>query len=181
MAISGRENNIYDEDSASEGGAPIKPLLTSRPLLVDSSTRLSLTGKRSTSAVPQRVSLGGAGGAGSQFSSTASPASFGNRGRFTDDCGATHAFGGAATESSCFSPEAFCSLLRDGLPHTAVHISNERELSKHVAKVSLGLGNAEEWNARISALQLLQNLAMGNLADFECCGSVVRSLVEPVS
>lgn len=152
IALSGRENNLADEEVALDVGKP----------------RLSLTSvnRRSASAAPQRVSLGFTT---PQLGSAASPASF-----------SLGAAGFSAGEGTSFSPESFAGLLADGAAVVPVVATGERDLARQVGKVGEGLENADDWNARVSALQLLQSLASGNMSKFEGAAGLVKAMVAQV-
>jgi len=69
---------------------------------------------------------------------------------------ATTAETAPAPPASLFHTSAYMSLLADGAPPRVVGVYCERDLSAAMAKVVAGLGNVDDWQARISALAQLQ-------------------------
>lgn len=184
FTASGSENNIMSEPEgpivtgglkkAGTGSRAATPSFNATMgAATTSQNRPTLAQKRSASAIPQRPAQGpGRDSLGRQQPGPASVAVLAS--------GACRS-GAFECAGSVFDPESFMGLLRDGPAASPVRVANERDLSKEVARIALGLGNAEDWQARIEALQLLQGLALGNLAEFVCSGSVVKSLMESVS
>ncbi len=182
VVISGIENNISpDLESGDQkahnfshtGRIPTLDAEVRARLSSTAAPRVSLSGRRSSSAIPQRTSLGA-----DSRSGQVAAASLTGSARTADDCFSASSKG---ARGSCFDPQTFVGILKDGVPNSPMHVVNERELSRQIAKVAGGLANSEDWNARIVALQLLQSLSLGNLSDFECCGGLVRGLQESVS
>ena len=67
----------------------------------------------------------------------------------------------ATTPTSAFHPSAYMTLLAEGPSPKIVSIYCEKDLTQEMNKVIQGLNNVDDWQARISALGLLQGIAVG--------------------
>ena len=78
-------------------------------------------------------------------------------------------------ETSVYHPVTFINLLGEGTPPKLSSIYCEKDLQKVMNTITTGLSNTDDWQARISALSLLQGLVVGDGLEFSSFIPMLRS------
>jgi hypothetical protein len=80
----------------------------------------------------------------------------------------------------CFNRQELLAVLVEGKVD-AITVENEKQLSSLFQQISDGLANEDDWQRRISALQLLQALAWGDLSNQPTAITLLRNISDKVS
>jgi hypothetical protein len=73
---------------------------------------------------------------------------------------------GGSGSTGCFHPHAYIKIVHEGPDIVPKKLYSEKEYQNVMEKVSTGLVNEDDWEARIEALRLLQQVAMGDGMEF---------------
>ncbi len=90
-----------------------------------------------------------------------------------------------AAGKSSFDPAYFTSLLNEmeaggGMPSTAIAVENDRDLARLFGTISTGLARADDWQARLTALVCIENVALGSAVQLESFVAIIKSMQELV-
>lgn len=180
LNMNGIENNVKNANLMEREPIISAPLSQDdHSIALSTPSRLSVTSKpRYVSASRVRPSLGS-----TTTTIASSPLAYvdpkGSPGSVSSSNMETIGSFSSLAASSCFDPHYFMGLLKDGTQYAPLRLQNDRDMNKEFMKIKQNIVN-EDWAPRFTALQQLQAIAIGNLAEFEC-GQQIKQLTDAVS
>jgi len=72
----------------------------------------------------------------------------------------------SGADISSFHPSSYCQILTDGVTAKPVRLYSEKDLTSVFQKISKGIGKVDDWQARMSALALIQGVVTGDGCEY---------------